>query len=269
MESCLQLLWRTLRWPPRVAGKLGVYRILIVTLILGTALPTQAQSILNMVMGETQDALPPPPGFTGSAPGSSTPASAPAPSVPAPSAPSNFVVVPPTGIPPMGTVAQANPATRALTPAYRILVDDRAVSLAQAKQIEPQAFITTIGGQQWIQVGAFSTQNAAFQQVQRFAKQGISTRVIGANDSPQRPPNSQTTMPTGYYVVVPVAIDQVNPVARRLVNLGVSAQYTQLRDKPLGLHFSIGTYADRKTAEQLSDYLRSDGELDARVFYQP
>ncbi|MGI0494125.1 hypothetical protein ACN4EG_20260 [Alkalinema pantanalense CENA528] len=253
MESCLPLFWRNLRWQPRIAGKLGVYRVLIGMLILGMGLPAQAQSILNMVRSETTDGPPPPPTVSNAAPENSTPA--------------NWGVVPVNS-----TVAQPSLTAQAVLPVYRVLVNDNTVSLNRAKQIEPQAFITTIGGQQWIQVGAFSTQNAAFQQVQQFANQGIATQVVGVDAqrySPGQPRTSRTTLPTGYYVVVPVEVDQINAVARRLVNLGVSARNTNLREQPLGLHFAIGVYGNRQAAEQLSDYLRSEGELDARVFYQP
>ncbi|OUC13103.1 MAG: hypothetical protein B0A82_19045 [Alkalinema sp. CACIAM 70d] len=226
--------------------------------ILGMGLPAQAQSILNMVGNETTDGPPPPPTVFNRATESSTPANTPA---------NNLGVVTVNG-----TVAQPRLTAQAVVPAYRVLVNDSTVSLDRAKQIEPQAFITTIGNQRWIQVGAFSTQNAAFQRVQQFANQGIATQVVGVDAqrySPGQPRTSRTTFPTGYYVVVPVEVDQINAIARRLVNLGISAQNTNLREKPLGLHFAIGVYGDRQAAEQLSDYLRSEGELDARVFYQP
>ena len=70
------------------------------------------------------------------------------------------------------------------TTAYRVIIpSDNSTLLNQAKAIEPTAFIQSIDGQRIIQVGLFSTEALALQQIARFQSAGMPVRIQQRNSS--------------------------------------------------------------------------------------
>jgi hypothetical protein len=86
--------------------------------------------------------------------------------------------------------------------AYRVIIpSDNSTLLGQAKAIEPTAFIQLIDGQRVIQVGLFSAEALALQQVARFQAAGMPVRMQQGNSSniPVETPQtslSSTVIPT-------------------------------------------------------------------------
>lgn len=197
-----------------------------------------------------------------------------------------------------------NPATFSaqMVPGYRVFIpSDNPTLFAQAKAIEPTAFIQTIEGQRVIQVGLFGTEAIAMQQVARFQAQGMPVRLQSANQAvntvpaaapnplpvtvppapgfsptltspnpgavPFRTPIVNTRSP-GYYVIVPTNTNDANYVLSQLNQLGIPPQYIFLRDRPFGLHYAIGTFSQRSEAERLSGIVRDRSKFDARVYHE-
>jgi hypothetical protein len=74
------------------------------------------------------------------------------------------------------------PATTVV--AYRVIIpSDNSTLLDRAKAIEPTAFIQSIDGQRVIQVGLFSTEALALQQIARFQAAGMPVRIQQRNSS--------------------------------------------------------------------------------------
>ncbi len=93
------------------------------------------------------------------------------------------------------------PSTTAV--AYRVIIpSDNSTLLEQAKAIEPTAFIQLIDGQRVIQVGLFSAEALALQQVARFQAAGMPVRMQQGNSSnipvtmPQTSLSTTTIIPT-------------------------------------------------------------------------
>lgn len=190
--------------------------------------------------------------------------------------------------PPAVSVPNAIPSVTApavpSAAAYRVVLNsDRADWLAIAKQVQPQAFLTTIGGNRVIQMGAFTTEASARKAAAQYAAKGLPASIqgIGGTISPASPSvslgagrSSQpigsviTTVDKGYYVVIPVSSETANQVRAKLAQLKVPSRYLFLRQEPLGLHWAIGVYPNRQAAEKMDQYLRSQGGLDSRVFFQ-
>ncbi len=175
---------------------------------------------------------------------------------------------------------------------YRVVIpgDDPSL-LAQAKSLEPTAFLQTLNGQRVIQVGLYGNESIARQQVARFQAQGIPVILQGAGvpNPPSAPPNLlsapsqlppshssnhpnalpvvQTTA-KGYYVIVPTQSGDVNFVQSQLNQLSIPSQYIFLRDRPFGIHYAIGVFSQRSQADTMASLIRSRGSLDARVHYE-
>lgn len=148
---------------------------------------------------------------------------------------------------------------------FRVYIDSASPAiLRQARLIQPDAFFQNLGGRRVIQAGLFTDEMKARQQLARFAAQGIAAGI--STRSPQSnfdPSESQR----GYYAVVPGNRSEVEEYRERAVRLGVTQSMLQLRDRPRGLHLAVGPFANRSEAEQVVQYLRDRGSLDARLFY--
>ena len=184
------------------------------------------------------------------------------------------------------------------TTAYRVIIpSDNPSLLAQAKALEPTAFLQTLNNQRFIQVGLYGNESIAQQQVARFQAQGmpvilqgsgvpISSAVPNASANPSiassqlpsgySPNNSndpsalpvvQTTA-KGYYVIVPTQPGEVNSVQSQLNQLSIPSQYVFLRDRPFGIHYAIGVFSQRRQADTMASLIRSRGNLDSRVHYE-
>jgi len=80
--------------------------------------------------------------------------------------------------------AGGNTSQNTAMAAYRVIIpSDNSTLLNQAKEIEPTAFIQSIDGQRVIQVGFFSTEALAVQQIARFQAVGIPVRMQQRNSS--------------------------------------------------------------------------------------
>ncbi len=87
------------------------------------------------------------------------------------------------------------------------------------------------------------------------------------------PLSRQPKATAGYYVIIPVSQQQTARVQNFLVQLGIPAQYILLRDRPFGLHYAIGIYSQRGTAEKLASLIQSRSSsqserFDARVHFE-
>ncbi|MEB3293190.1 MAG: SPOR domain-containing protein [Synechococcales bacterium] len=172
--------------------------------------------------------------------------------------------------------------TSAVVSGFRVLIpSDNPTLLAQARQIEPQAFIHTINDVRFIQLGAYRTEAAARQRVDELAQQGLETQIqafggeFPTGTSPfnprSNPYNSQVNrqpIDRGYYVVIPVTVPEVNGLRRQLLNLGVPSGNLVLRDRPYGLHFAIGIYREVGAAKTMNQYLLEQGVRNTRVYLQ-
>ncbi len=175
--------------------------------------------------------------------------------------------------------------------AFRVIIpSDNPTLLAQAKAIEPTAFLQTLNGQRVIQVGLYGNESIARQQVARFQNQGMPVMMQSAEGvSPSAPmapqplpplnPNHSTgfnpnplsvvqTSAKGYYVIIPTAPNDVNAVQAQLNQLGIPSQYIFLRDRPFGIHYAIGVFSQRSQADKMADLLRSRAQLDSRVHFE-
>ncbi|MCY6490038.1 hypothetical protein [Leptolyngbya sp. GGD] len=203
--------------------------------------------------------LPPPPNVP------VFPPSAPLPSVnPAP------IIVPPRipDSPPAPNDRVYAPRINSVQPIrgqFRIYIDSASpFILQQARMIQPDAFFQNLAGRRVIQAGLFTDEMKARQQLSRFAAQGLEARI--STRSPQS--NFEPSAPQrGYYAVVPGNRSEVEEYRERAVRLGVTQSMLQLRDRPRGLHLAVGPFQNRSEAEQVVQYLRDRGSLDARLFY--
>ena len=179
------------------------------------------------------------------------------------------------------------------TAGYRVIIPgDNPSLLAQAKALEPTAFLQTLNGQRFIQVGLYGNESIARQQVSRFQSQGMPVIIQGAGvpnpsslpnlSSPPAPsqlpsinssnyPNDLPVVQTtakGYYVIVPTQSGDVNFVQSQLNQLGIPSQYIFLRDRPFGMHHAIGVFSQRSQADTMASLIRNRGSLDSRVHYE-
>ena len=177
---------------------------------------------------------------------------------------------------------------------YRVIIpSDNPSLLAQAKALEPTAFLQTLNGQRFIQVGLYGNESIARQQVARFQTQGMPVILQGSavpnssslpnlpsapsqlpsihsnpnSNNPNALPVVQTTA-KGYYVIVPTQPGDVNFVQSQLNQLGIPSQYIFLRDRPFGIHYAIGVFSQRSQADTMASLIRSRGNLDSRVHYE-
>ena len=184
------------------------------------------------------------------------------------------------------------------TTGYRVIIpSDNPSLLAQAKALEPTAFLQTLNNQRFIQVGLYGNESIAQQQVARFQAQGMPVIIQGSgvpsasaipnvspnlsiapsqlpsvyspnnSNNPSALPVVQTTA-KGYYVIVPTQPGEVNNVQSQLNQLGIPSQYLFLRDRPFGIHYAIGVFSQRRQADTMASLIRSRGQLDSRVHYE-
>lgn len=195
----------------------------------------------------------------------------PVPSAPLPTAPITPIPVTPAPIPDVPinspddriyTAPRVNPVGNPVSSGYRVIVDsDSPFLLQQVRSIQPDAFIQNFGGRRVIQAGLFGEEIRARQQVSRLASQGIDARITG------RSPEFGGSAERGYYAIVPGGDREVQEYRERAIRLGVTSSLLQIRDRPRGLHLAVGPFPNRQEAEQVVQYLRSQGSLDARLFY--
>ncbi|BAU14931.1 hypothetical protein LEP3755_54870 [Leptolyngbya sp. NIES-3755] len=212
---------------------------------------------IGLVMGlgqisvvTAQQPLPPPPNVPLVPPSAPLPSVVPAPNVPIDS-PNERVF----------TAPQPNPVARPVNGGYRVIVDsDSPFVLQQVRSIQPDAFIQNFGGRRVIQAGLYGDELNARQQVSRLASQGISAQITGR--SPEFG-NAER----GYYAVVPGNAREVQEYRDRAIRLGVTPSLLRIRDRPRGLHLAVGPFSQQREAEQVVQYLREQGSLDARLFY--
>jgi cell division septation protein DedD len=191
----------------------------------------------------------------------------PVPSAPLPTAPITPIPVTPAPIPdvpinsPDDRVYTA-PRVNPVSSGYRVIVDsDSPFLLQQVRSIQPDAFIQNFGGRRVIQAGLFTDQLKARQQVSRLASQGIDSRITG------RSPEFGGSAERGYYAIVPGNQREVQEYRERAIRIGVTPGLLQVRDRPRGLHLAVGPFPNQREAEQVVRYLRDQGSLDARLFY--
>lgn len=188
------------------------------------------------------------------------------------------------------------------TTGYRVIIpSDNPSLLIKAKALESTAFLQTLNGQRFIQVGLYGNESIAQQQVARFQAQGMPVIVQGSgvpissaipnfspnlpiapsqlpsvyspnnspnnNNNPSALPVVQTTA-KGYYVIVPTQPEDMSNVQSQLNQLGIPSQYVFLRDRPLGMHYAIGVFSQRHQADTMASLIRSRGHLNSRVHYE-
>jgi len=76
------------------------------------------------------------------------------------------------------------------------------------------------------------------------------------------------SLPSGYYVVIPANMLQLQNIANRVVTLGAPSSLVRTRTAPRGPHLAVGPYSDRGLAQEWNDYLRNAGFPSARVHFE-
>lgn len=184
--------------------------------------------------------------------------SAPLPSVPVAPVPNAPVTFPGERV---YTAPQPNPVVNSISRGYRVIVDsDSPFLLQQVRSIQPDAFVQNVGGRRVIQAGLFNDELKARQQVSRLAAQGIDAQITGSS-------SGSGSAQRGYYAIVPGDQRDVRRYRDQATRLGVTPALLQIRDRPRGLHLAVGPFADVGEAERMVRYLRDQGSLDARLFY--
>jgi hypothetical protein len=188
---------------------------------------------------------------------------------------------------PSMTYGAASPIAN--TTGYRLFIPEANPSLlAQAKALEPLAFLQVVEGKQVIQVGLYGNESVARQEMKRFQTQGlpIVMQRVGIAAAPETqlqpgvppmqlfaPPNPNglpivQTQAKGYYVLIPTPPSDVNFVRSQLNQLGIPPQYIFLRDRPFGIHYAIGVFTQRSQADKLAEAIRTRIKLDSRVHFE-
>jgi hypothetical protein len=190
---------------------------------------------------------------------------------------------------PVPSMTDGSVSPVANTTGYRLFIPDANPSLlAQAKVLEPLAFLQTVDGKQVIQVGLYGNESLARQQIARFQSRALPivmqrVGIAPPLETPLQPgfPPIQPLMPSnpnglpivqtqakGYYVVIPTAPSDVNVVQSQLNQLGIPPQYVFLRDRPFGIHYAIGVFTQRSQADKLAESIRTRTQLDTRVHFE-
>lgn len=76
------------------------------------------------------------------------------------------------------------------------------------------------------------------------------------------------SLPSGYYVVVPASMTELQGIARQVVALGAPSSIVSTRTAPRGPHVAVGPYDDHGIAQEWSGYLRDSGFASARVHFE-
>lgn len=76
------------------------------------------------------------------------------------------------------------------------------------------------------------------------------------------------TLPSGYYVVIPSNMAQLQRVSNQVVELGAPSSLVRTRTEPRGPHVAVGPYSDRDLAQEWNNYLRTAGFAGARVHFE-
>lgn len=132
----------------------------------------------------------------------------------------------------------------------------------QVQTVDSRAFVQQYQGRSVIQVGTYSDEASAQQQVETLRAQGI-TAEIGYNNVPSPPTASQASY---YKVVVPAPQAELPNLVQQAMRLGIRQESVQMKDAPRGWHLEIGPFSDYKEAKEVDQYLRRGG-MDSRVFY--
>ena len=87
------------------------------------------------------------------------------------------------------------------------------------------------------------------------------------------PPVSSPTvvnesLPSGYYVVIPGNMVELQRLANQVVALGAPSNSVRTRTAPRGPHVAVGPYSDRGLAQEWNTYLRNSGLPGARVYFE-
>jgi hypothetical protein len=209
--------------------------------------------IVAQSAAQAQQPLPPPPPRSPFPPSTPLPTVNPAPVVVPPRSPNQQIDVP--------RVNSVQPSGNQ----FRVYIDSAdPFVLQQARTIQPDAFFQNVEGRRVIQAGLFTDEIKARQQLSRLASQGLEARIT--TRSPQSNFDPSDTQ-QGYYAIVPGNSREVQEYRERAVRLGVTPSLLRLRDRPRGLHLAVGPFPNRREAEQVVQYLRDRGSLDARLFY--
>lgn len=145
---------------------------------------------------------------------------------------------------------------------YVVLVNgDSPYLLQQVQLVEANAFVRQHQGRRVIQVGTFSNEANAREQVTLLNRQGIRAE-IAANQSLPGGANAAR-----YLVVVPGDGSSLSALADEAIRLGIRRDAVQQKEAPLGPHLEIGPFAAQGEAEDLNRFLRKSG-MDSRVYYR-
>lgn len=76
------------------------------------------------------------------------------------------------------------------------------------------------------------------------------------------------SLPSGYYVVVPGGVSELQSIVNRVVALGAPSSLVRARTAPRGPHVAVGPYNDHGIAQEWTNYLRDSGVAGARVHFE-
>lgn len=181
-----------------------------------------------------------------------------------PSSDLNQAPAPTSSALPRETVFQA-PGSYQSTNANRYWVyvnGDSSYLLEQVRTVEPKAFLQEFQGRRVIQVGIFSTETNARQQIEALNARGITADL--ATNNLNYPNLNQVDR---YLVIVPADRASLPVLSQQAVRLGIRQDAIQQRDAPLGPHLQIGPFPSHGEAKEINRYLRSAG-MDARIYFK-
>lgn len=228
-------------------GKLGMAQILVGSgLAIAHLITSAGAGYSQFSSDQPMISVPPPP-----------------PTVPVPQPPSM------PGSTPNETVFQAPSSS---TGRYMVFVNgDSPYLVQQVQTLEPKASVQQYQGRPIIQVGTYSDEASARQQVEALRMQGVNAEIsssggsnFSASSGFSAPPPPGRSSP--YVVIVPGNRDALPTLAQQAMSLGVRQDSLQMKDAPLGWHLEIGPFGDYKEAKEVSNYLNRGG-LDSRVYY--
>ncbi|PPS43584.1 hypothetical protein B1A85_10835 [Chroococcidiopsis sp. TS-821] len=149
---------------------------------------------------------------------------------------------------------------------YLVYVDDASSpTLAQVKQLEPQAFVRQYNGRSVVQAGAFAQNSNAQQRAQELKSVGVTARIVDLSTGTD---TAFVGDARSYFVVIPARQESLPAIAEQIRQLQQNAAIdVSQRQQPRGSHVRVGPFSSRALAEQWNQFFLNSGLSNARVYY--
>ncbi len=152
---------------------------------------------------------------------------------------------------------------------------DSALLLQQVQRFEPAATYATFRGRTVIQLGYYPDEAAARQVVEMLRSQGLianihnpqTNQVISGLEVAIAAPMPQPEFPRAYYLLIPGLVEELQPLATRLTQMGIPDARITVRQMPLGGFVSLGPFKTTSAAFSTLDRLQGAGLTRVRLYY--